>query len=60
MNNVIDSLGGRKFVLSVIGIVTLFVMVIVKIIDVKEFVTFLTIQIGTYQASNAVASLTQK
>jgi hypothetical protein len=56
VKNMIDQLGGRKFILSVVGIVTLFALVIMKIIDAKEFVLFLTAQIATYQITNAVSN----
>jgi hypothetical protein len=53
----LESFKSRKFILSVIGIVALFVLVLTKNIDAKEFVLFLTTQIGLYQLANTIESL---
>ena len=56
----IEKLGGRKFILTVLILLGMFVLVIAKAIDPEAFLKFAALVTGTYELSNVASKIADK
>lgn len=57
MNNLIDNLGGRKFVLTILAGIAELILVLTGRIDPAVFLAFLSISIATYTVGNVAEKM---
>jgi hypothetical protein len=60
LHSIIDSLGGRKFVLVVLALISITVLLICGKIEVDQFLMTLEILLGLFFGANAVTHLGNK
>jgi len=56
----IEKLGGRKYILTILASILLFVLVMVNKITAKEFIDFMIANIGIYGLANTIQKFSPK
>ncbi len=57
--NIINLIGGRKFIICIAGMAFMFVLSLYKMVTSDQFIDFLKYIVGFYMASNVIQHTTE-